>query len=143
MSEKRQRLREKEKLQHEHYKLKERIEQLRAMDSAAFLSLPSASFSVIPGRPNDGEEHASNLLGAYPDATTEGERRRKEMLELALTLEERYKVLLRKDKKGNGKSGVIPQDEVIGNGGDGGIDGDGSVEGPDEAPAQADEKRSN
>src|ERR1700735_1921502 len=46
--EKRQRLREKEKLKHEQYKLKERMEQLRAMDGSAFLALPSSSFSPIP-----------------------------------------------------------------------------------------------
>ncbi|KAJ4485785.1 hypothetical protein J3R30DRAFT_3282430, partial [Lentinula aciculospora] len=69
--EKRQRLREKEKLQHEQYKLRERVEQLRVMDYSAFLALPASSFPP-----------------------PEGERRKKEMLAVADSLEERYKILL-------------------------------------------------
>ncbi|KAI0673780.1 hypothetical protein C8Q78DRAFT_650187 [Trametes maxima] len=102
--EKRQRLREKEKLKHEHYKLKERIDQLRAMDSSAFLILPAADFSAArdgtPGPPDvpDDEQllDMSNLHGAA--AYHEGERRRKEMLETALQLEQRYRTLLPPDK---------------------------------------------
>ncbi|KAI5997946.1 hypothetical protein EDD15DRAFT_2363786 [Pisolithus albus] len=74
--EKRQRLREKEKLKHEQYKLKERIEQLRAMDSSAFLALPASSFSI----PHEKDHTA-------------------DMLEAALMLEERYRTLLPSDKK--------------------------------------------
>ncbi|KAI0828856.1 hypothetical protein BC628DRAFT_1360992 [Trametes gibbosa] len=103
--EKRQRLREKEKLKHEHYKLKERIEQLRGMDSSAFLTLPASDF-VDGGRdspaPSDEFEEelavdTSNLHGAA--AYHEGERRRKEMLEIALQLERRYRTLLPPDRR--------------------------------------------
>jgi len=58
--EKRQRLREKEKLKHEQYKLKERIDQLRAMDPSAFLTLPD---NLFPSRPC--------LLTAVPPTTKE------------------------------------------------------------------------
>ncbi|KAE9398494.1 hypothetical protein BT96DRAFT_940145 [Gymnopus androsaceus JB14] len=56
--EKRQRLREKEKLQHEQYKLHERVEQLRVMDHSAFLALPASSFSPRPS----GAEHEDGAL---------------------------------------------------------------------------------
>ena len=109
--EKRQRLREKEKLKHEHYKLKERIEQLRAMDGAAYLTLPPSSFSLPPGRLADDAETVANLPGAHTNgaaAHSEGERRRKEMLDVATTLEERYRVLLPPDRiKKGGRPGSI------------------------------------
>ena len=106
--EKRQRLREKEKLKHEHYKLKERIDQLRAMDSSAFLALPSSDFlparHATPGpsgqqQVSEASEDvdASNLHGAA--AYHEGERRRKAMLETALQLEQRYRTLLPPDRR--------------------------------------------
>ncbi|THH27667.1 hypothetical protein EUX98_g6521 [Antrodiella citrinella] len=104
--EKRQRLREKEKLKHEHYKLKERIDQLRGMDYSAFLALPSsaladASATELEADP-DVTTGIADLPGAHVNgaaAYNEGERRRKEMLEVALGLEERYKVLLPPDRK--------------------------------------------
>ncbi|KAJ7103220.1 hypothetical protein B0H15DRAFT_811479 [Mycena belliarum] len=89
--EKRQRLREKEKLKHEQYKLKERIEQLRGMDNSAFLAAPASSFSPRPGVPEVVEDDLG--LNGNP-AYLEGERRRKEMLMNAQSLEERYRVLL-------------------------------------------------
>lgn len=104
--EKRQRLREKEKLKHEQYKLKERIEQLRAIDGAAFLSLPQSSFPPTPGRYNDDvedDESIVSLPGAHVNgaaAHNEGERRRREMLDVALNLEERYRTLLPPERKG-------------------------------------------
>jgi hypothetical protein len=80
--EKRQRGREKEKLKHEHYKLKERIEQLRAMDSVAFMSLAASYFTPAPeGISSEIEELAgvgspyTQVNGAVPHA--EGERRRR------------------------------------------------------------------
>jgi hypothetical protein len=85
-------LREKEQLKHEQYKLKERIDQLRAMDGAAFLTLPHSAFSPLPSQ--------SNKAGEDDNAPNEGERRRKEMLEIALTLEARYRTLLPSDRKG-------------------------------------------
>jgi hypothetical protein len=85
--EKRQRLREKEKLKHEQYKLKERMEQLRAMDSNAFLTLPSSSFSPVPAGVD--EDLQGHINGGSP--YNEGERRRKEMLDVAMGLEERYR----------------------------------------------------
>ncbi|RDB28499.1 hypothetical protein Hypma_015843 [Hypsizygus marmoreus] len=102
--EKRQRLREKEKLKHEQYKLKERIEQLRAMDGSAFLSLPASALPPPPGlTQSDGEteDGLTALPGAHVNgaaAYNEGERRRKEMLDIAYMLEERYRVLLPPDR---------------------------------------------
>lgn len=97
--EKRQRLREKEKLQHEHYKLKERIDQLRSMDIHAFLGLPASSFSrgFAPNGPPQDEPvpfdptgaHAHNLATLH-----EGEQRKVAMLDAAASLEERYRTLL-------------------------------------------------
>ncbi|KAK7063951.1 PEHE domain-containing protein [Favolaschia claudopus] len=72
--EKGQRLREKEKLKHAQYKLKERIEQLRGMDNSAFMAAPASSFS---SRPSDSQE----------------------MLENAEALEERYRILLPPDRQ--------------------------------------------
>ncbi|EMD32568.1 hypothetical protein CERSUDRAFT_99298 [Gelatoporia subvermispora B] len=105
--EKRQRLREKEKLKHEQYKLGERIEQLRSMDTTAFLVLPAADFPEVPGTtPEDGahltDEQLAELLDAHQHsalAYEEGERRRRAMLDTALSLEERYKILLPPDRK--------------------------------------------
>lgn len=96
--ERRQRLREKEKLKHEQYKLKERIEQLRTMDVSAFLTLPASQFSPAPSIPEeDSEDGLTGLASTYINGavvSNEGERRRKEMLDIALSLEERYRVLL-------------------------------------------------
>ncbi|OAX40058.1 hypothetical protein K503DRAFT_864912 [Rhizopogon vinicolor AM-OR11-026] len=100
--EKRQRLREKEKLKHEQYKLKERIEQLRAMDGSAFLGLPDASFPVLPGAVQDEDGHYESHPGASVNGAVvynEGDRRRQEMLEIASKLEERYRTLLPSEKK--------------------------------------------
>ncbi|KAJ6609382.1 hypothetical protein B0H10DRAFT_482220 [Mycena sp. CBHHK59/15] len=107
--EKRQRLREKEKLKHEQYKLKERIEQLRAMDNSAFLAAPASSFSPRPASVEVDEEES--IIGGHPNGSStyhEGERRRKEMLQNAQALEERYRVLLPPDrhKKPAGQSSV-------------------------------------
>ncbi|KAJ7040296.1 hypothetical protein C8F04DRAFT_251954 [Mycena alexandri] len=97
--EKRGRLREKEKLKHEQYKLKERIDQLRAMDNSAFLAAPSTSFSPRPGVPEVVEDELGILGGLNGNpAYLEGERRRREMLMNAQTLEERYRVLLPPDR---------------------------------------------
>ncbi|KZT73331.1 hypothetical protein DAEQUDRAFT_754576 [Daedalea quercina L-15889] len=106
--EKRQRLREKEKLKHEQYKLKERIDQLRGMDGAAFLALPASDFppppddfTDVPAEQNgDGVE--AGLFHPYGHSQ-EGDRRRKEMLAIASGLEERYRTLLNADKKTPGK----------------------------------------
>ena len=73
------------------------------MDSAAFMTLPASSFSPVPKEAAvDPEEIAAasspytNLNGHIPHA--EGERRRKEMLDVATMLEERYRVLLPPDR---------------------------------------------
>ncbi|KAF9647438.1 hypothetical protein BDM02DRAFT_3187960 [Thelephora ganbajun] len=114
--EKRQRLREKEKLKHEQYKLKERIEQLRGMDGSAFLTLPVSLFRP-PGTSTSQEGDGSvnepivvdddidtglqDLPGIHVNGAAlynEGERRRREILETAAGLEERYRVLLPPDK---------------------------------------------
>jgi hypothetical protein len=95
--EKRQRLREKEKLKHEHYKLKERIEQLKAMDGSSFMTLPSSAFTPPPRDIAEDVEETPNspyvsLNGGV--SLVEGERRRKEMLDVAIMLEKRYAYLL-------------------------------------------------
>ncbi|KIK94147.1 hypothetical protein PAXRUDRAFT_12220 [Paxillus rubicundulus Ve08.2h10] len=95
--EKRQRLREKEKLKHEQYKLKERIEQLKAMDGSAFLGLPATSFLLPAGTDDDETLPGAHINGAA--IYHEGERRRQEMLEVASMLEERYRTLLPSEKK--------------------------------------------
>lgn len=98
--EKRTRLREKEKLQHEHYKLKERIEQLQGMDYSAFLALPATSFGkeVITSQEASTAAHHPTVSHANSTAVQEGERRRKLMLDVALGLEERYRTLLPEKK---------------------------------------------
>jgi len=114
--EKRQRLREKEKLKHEQYKLKERIDQLRGMDGNAFLSLPVSlfrAFGTSALQEGDGTVDGpividddigtglQDLPGIHVNGAAlhnEGERRRKEILETAANLEERYRVLLPPDK---------------------------------------------
>ncbi|KAG6380920.1 hypothetical protein JVT61DRAFT_5313 [Boletus reticuloceps] len=114
--EKRQRLREKEKLKHEQYKLKERIEQLRLMDGSAFLGLPAASFSQPPAASEDksGVSLSDTQTNVNP-IYDEGERRRQEMLEVASILEDRYRTLLPSEKKladlkdANRLSSMIPQ----------------------------------
>ncbi|EKM61620.1 uncharacterized protein PHACADRAFT_248322 [Phanerochaete carnosa HHB-10118-sp] len=102
--EKRQRLREKEKLKHEQYKLRERIEQLRAMEAAAFFALPASNFSEPSGTAHEStfDEDLGELPGTHVNgaaAYNEGERRRREMLDVAEALEERYRVLLPPDRK--------------------------------------------
>jgi len=100
--ERRQRFREKEKLKHEQYKLKERIEQLRIMDASAFLALPPSDFSPAPGAQEyDVDADTAALAAAHvngANAHNEGERRRKEMLDIALSLEARFRVLLPPDR---------------------------------------------
>ncbi|KAF9567801.1 hypothetical protein CPC08DRAFT_519916 [Agrocybe pediades] len=101
--EKRQRLREKEKLRHEHYKLKERIEQLRVMDSSAFMAAPASYFTPAPPQATAeldelvaSQSQYALLNGGLTHA--EGERRRKEMLDAAYRLEKRYAYLLPPDR---------------------------------------------
>ncbi|CAE6466364.1 unnamed protein product [Rhizoctonia solani] len=73
MLEKRQRKREKDKLEHERYKLKERVEQLRAMDLHHFRGLLPSSHSA-PGTESNHEleairsellAHADDLIRRY------------------------------------------------------------------------------
>lgn len=96
ISEKKQRLRERDQLKQEHYKLKERIEQLRAMDGSAFMTLPASAFTPPPQEIADDIERTNSPYvvldsGLHP---TEGERRREEMLDIALKLEKRYSYLV-------------------------------------------------
>ncbi|KAF9486460.1 hypothetical protein BDN70DRAFT_870005 [Pholiota conissans] len=101
--EKRQRLREKDKLKHEHYKLKERIEQLRSMDTSAFMALPF-SFGIATEEVSvNAEVDVATDTAAQAQANgtaplTEGERRKKAMLEHAIGLEKRYSYLLPPDR---------------------------------------------
>ena len=94
--------------------MKERLDQLRAMDSAAFMTLPASSFSPMPKETVvDPEEFAAvsspytNLNGHIPHA--EGERRRKEMLQVATMLEERYRVLLPPDRVRRAQESVLSE----------------------------------
>ena len=94
--------------------MKERLDQLRAMDSAAFMALPASSFSPMPKEAAvDPEEIAAvsspytNLNGYIPHA--EGERRRKEMLEVATMLEERYRTLLPPDRVRKAQESVLSE----------------------------------
>ncbi|KII93608.1 hypothetical protein PLICRDRAFT_121862 [Plicaturopsis crispa FD-325 SS-3] len=134
--EKRQRLREKEKLKHEQYKLKERIEQLRAMDGSAFLTLPNDYFLPIPAPPEDDADDSTSQEGA--STHNEGERRRKEMLDVAFSLEERYRTLLPSDRKpaekygGAGSVSAEPE-PVVASGSDHWPHGDGGSDGDSEA----------
>ncbi|KJA28516.1 hypothetical protein HYPSUDRAFT_51300 [Hypholoma sublateritium FD-334 SS-4] len=101
--EKRQRLREKEKLKHEHYKLKERIDQLRATDSSAFMTPTASGFLAVPQQEelNTDTENADTAGIAQAHTTfeqIEGERRKREMLDHAISLEKRYSYLLPSDR---------------------------------------------
>jgi hypothetical protein len=78
------------------------------MDTSAFLALPASHFSDPPGPGHHEAEHSdsefaqTDLLGAHVNGATayhEGERRRREVLEVAEALEERYRVLLPPDRK--------------------------------------------
>jgi hypothetical protein len=112
--EKRQRLREKEKLKHEHYKLKERIEQLRAMDGPNFMTLPSDAFTPAPqGTAEDVEETINSPYVSMTDGVSlaEGERRRKEMLDVAIMLEKRYAYLLPPRKLPEASSSILKDTE--------------------------------
>ncbi|KAF8600901.1 hypothetical protein BDV93DRAFT_257619 [Ceratobasidium sp. AG-I] len=82
MFEKRQRRREKDKLEHERYKLKERVEQLRTMDLHHFRAL------LPPNHPTSGS-----------DPTSELETVRNELLAHADDLIRRYDVLLPPDPR--------------------------------------------
>ena len=84
------------------------------MDSAAFMALPASSFSPMPKEAAvDPEEIAAvsspytNLNGHIPH--TEGERRRKEMLNVATMLEERYRVLLPPDRVRRAQEPVLSE----------------------------------
>ncbi|KAL0951600.1 hypothetical protein HGRIS_008278 [Hohenbuehelia grisea] len=112
--EKRVRLREKEKLKHEQYKLKERIEQLRAMDGAAFLHLPTTIFPLPPSAQPAEAPEEEDEFSSYSNSAihVEGERRRKEMLDVALQLEDRYRVLLPPDKPYVKKVAPAPPPEL-------------------------------
>src|SRR6266404_2980548 len=91
--EKRQRLREKEKLKHEHYKLKERIEQLRVLDPSAFIHVADSFFAspLCPPPQVDGTEHDTRTNG---NLHCDGEWRKRQILDVATSLEARYRTLL-------------------------------------------------
>ncbi|KAI0323010.1 hypothetical protein OF83DRAFT_1279195 [Amylostereum chailletii] len=93
--EKRQRLREKEKLTYEHYKLKERIDQLRSMDPSAFMVVPASTFNDTA--PTQIPSSVPSIDGLDSPALLEGERRKEQMLEVAESLEGRYRLLLNPD----------------------------------------------
>lgn len=91
--EKRQRLREKEKLKHEHYKLKERIEQLRALEPSAFLSASDSFFAGSPPHQGNPDVQGSTTDAPVP-VHNEGEWRKRQMLDVANSLDARYRTLL-------------------------------------------------
>lgn len=98
--EKRNKAREKEKLTHEHHKLKQRMEQLRSIDSASFMSLPPDAFvpwrQIVVLMDEEEEEKQQHHLNGFGNGHghIEGERRRDVLLEAATGLEERYRTLL-------------------------------------------------
>ncbi len=68
----------------------------------AFLTLPAESFTPKPLEEEDAELPSISASGFHinnPSLYKEGERRRREMLNTATTLEERYRILLPPDKK--------------------------------------------
>lgn len=84
------------------------------MDSAAFMALPASSFSPMPKEASVDPEEVdavssfyTNLNGHIPHA--EGERRRKEMLDVATMLEERYRVLLPLDRVRRSQEPVLSE----------------------------------
>ncbi|KAF9055933.1 hypothetical protein BJ165DRAFT_1521897 [Panaeolus papilionaceus] len=117
-AEKRHRSREKEKLKHEHYKLKERIDQLRAMDSTAFMSVPASYFSPPPpGLANIDQTEvptSSVYTTAFngPTPNPEGDRRKEEMLNMAAALEQRYRALLPSEKHRKAHEINIPESSI-------------------------------
>ncbi|KAL1739982.1 hypothetical protein HDZ31DRAFT_23990, partial [Schizophyllum fasciatum] len=119
--EKRIRMREKEKLKHEQYKLKERLEQIRGMDPQAFLALPASVFTPVPTTGDNSGEHEGEedeevaIYSSVPGAPVsgvvlhEGQRRRSEIVAAAEALAERYRVLLAPEKKKYGTSKDTPE----------------------------------
>ncbi|KAL1699511.1 hypothetical protein EV121DRAFT_216080 [Schizophyllum commune] len=116
--EKRIRMREKEKLKHEQYKLKERLEQIRGMDPQAFLALPASAFTSIPteSAASGGEEDEEvAIYASVPGAPVsgaslyEGQRRRSEVVAAAEELAERYRTLLAPEKKRPGANKDTPE----------------------------------
>ncbi|KIY51310.1 hypothetical protein FISHEDRAFT_56826 [Fistulina hepatica ATCC 64428] len=105
--EKRLRLREKEKLKHEQYKLTERIEQLRSMDGNAFMALPAEAFS---SRFSKSQLINSDGDGGQSSSEDEAERRRTEMLDVAYSLKERYRLLLPPDRVSKPKNDKTSKD---------------------------------
>lgn len=100
------RLREREKLKHDQYKLKERLEQLRHLDPAAFMTLPATAFTAPPNAPNVSAEAleagTSELPGIHVNGAAvhnEGMRRKEIMLDMGDHLEARYKLLLPSEKR--------------------------------------------
>ena len=79
---------------HEHYKLKERIDQLRAMDYTAFLALPASNFGEEESAESEAISYVPTSLSHNAEAVHEGERRRNLMLSVAHSLERRYRTLL-------------------------------------------------
>ena len=78
------------------------------MDTSAFLALPASNFSDPPRDPHHEDQNGeldagpAELPGSHVNgaaAYNEGERRRREMLEVAESLEERYRILLPPDRK--------------------------------------------
>jgi len=70
------------------------------MDGAAFLALPAAIFSG-ESNADDGDTGVQDLPGIHVNGAAlynEGERRRKEILDTAAGLEERYRMLLPPDR---------------------------------------------
>lgn len=119
MIEKRQRLREKEQFAHKHYKLQERIEQLRAMDPSVFAIIPDmASSSLSPQEIAEAAASHGKVDGLPnrsngSDEASEGERKKQEVLKAAEHLESRYRrLLVPRERKTPGKVAEIDSEEV-------------------------------
>ena len=96
---KRQRLRKKEKLKHKQYRLKERIEQLRALEPSVFLHITDSFFVVTsPCAPpdEDGTEHdvPRPNRNVQSQSHSNGEWHKRRILDVASSLEAHYHTLL-------------------------------------------------
>ena len=87
------------------------------MDASAFLALPASDFPIPPDSLPEVAEHNGDAteggVFSHHAHAPEGERRRKEMLAVACSLEERYRTLLNPDKKSSGKRFTRVESAII------------------------------
>ncbi len=93
------RLRDVERLQNKQYHLHERLEQLKSIDSTAFLTYDKSCFHGPALEDEDAATVNNRALATGIAETREGERRRRQMLRTGLALEARLKASLKTRKK--------------------------------------------